>query len=130
MAPSPRRSNHMLAHADRENAMEYPSADAIRSIWTLSLLIFVVVLVVVAVLLTLILRAARDIKAGVSLIWNVGQRIANNTIHLALLGKTNAGAAQILKSAVGIIGATAAVQAHAVDCPGCPACVLGPRWSR
>lgn len=107
-----------------------PSADAIRSVWTLSLVIFAVVLVVVAVLLTLILRTARDIQAGVSLIWNVGQRIANNTIHLALLEKTNAGAEQILKSAVGIIGATAAVQAHAADCPGCPACVLGPRWSR
>ncbi|MGI8498710.1 MAG: hypothetical protein ACR2OG_14120 [Gemmatimonadaceae bacterium] len=110
--------------------MPHPSADTIRSVWTLSLVIFAVVLVVVAVLLTLILRTARDIKTGASLIWNVGQRIANNTVHLALLEKTNAGAAQILESAVGIIGATAAVQAHAADCPGCPACVLGPRWAR
>ncbi len=110
--------------------MPEPSADTIRTVWMLSLIIFVVVLVVVAVLLTLILRTARDIKAGVSLIWNVGQRIANNTIHLALLEKTNAGAAAILASAVGVIGATAAVQAHAAECPGCPACVLGPRWNR
>lgn len=107
-----------------------PSAEAIRTVWALSLGIFVVVLLVVAVLLTLILRTAKEIKDGVSAIWNVGQRIANNTIHLALLEKTNAGADAILRSAVGVIGATAAIQAHAGDCPGCPACVLGPRWKR
>ncbi len=110
--------------------MQQPSAEAVRTIWTLSLVVFTVVLVVVAVLLTLILRTARDIKGGVSLIWNVGQRIANNTIHLALLAKTNAGATAILNSAIGVIGATSAVQAHAEQCAGCPACVLGPGWSR
>ena len=108
--------------------METPSADTIRSVWTLTLVVFVVVLVVVAILLTLILRAAHDIRHGVAIIWNVGQRIANNTIQLALLRKTNDGAKAILQSAVGVIGATAAIQAHAADCPGCPACVLGPRW--
>ena len=101
-----------------------------QSVWIASLVVFVVVLVVVAVLLTLILRTAHDIKRGVTLIWNVGQRVANNTIQLALLEKTNAAASQILTSAVGIIGATAAVKEHAAQCPGCPACVLGPRWSR
>jgi hypothetical protein len=105
-----------------------PSAGTIQTIWTLSLVIFLVVIVVVAVLLTLILRTARDIIGGVSGIWNVGQRIANNTIHLALLEKTNAGAERILQSAVGVIGATAAIEAHAAECPGCPTCVLGPRW--
>jgi hypothetical protein len=105
-----------------------PSAGTIQTIWTLSLVILVVVIVVVAVLLTLILRTAQDINGGVSGIWNVGQRIANNTIHLALLEKTNAGAQRILDSAVGVIGATAAIEAHAADCPGCPTCVLGPRW--
>jgi len=108
----------------------HPSADAITTMWWTTLGVFAVVLVVVAILLTLILRAARDIKAGVSLIWNVGQRVANNTIQLSLLEKTNAAASQILTSAVGIIGATSAIQAHAADCPGCPACVLGPRWNR
>ncbi|MEO6527601.1 MAG: hypothetical protein ABIP93_13305 [Gemmatimonadaceae bacterium] len=108
----------------------HPSPDTIKTIWTVTLVVFTVVLVVVATLLTLILRAAHDIEAGVSLIWNVGQRIANNTIQLVLLEKTNAGAAAILTSAVGIIGATSAITAHATDCPGCPACVLGPRWNR
>ena len=110
--------------------MVEPSADAVRTVWTVSLVVFTVVLLVVAALLTLILRAARDIKGGVSAIWNTGQRIANNTIHLALLEKTNAAVDQILTSAVGVIGATAAIEAHAKQCPGCPACVLGPRWAR
>lgn len=107
-----------------------PSAEAIHNVWALSLIVFVIVLAVVALLLTLILRSARDIRAGVSLIWNVGQRIANNTIHLALLGHTNAGADRILQAAVGVVGATAAIRDHAGECPGCPACVLGPRWNR
>ena len=110
--------------------MNHPSPDAMQAVWTVSLAVFAVVLVVVVALLTLILRTARDIQAGVALIWNVGQRVANNTIQLALLSKTNDAAARILASAVGIIGATAAIKAHAGDCPGCPACVLGPRWSR
>ena len=110
--------------------MQTPSAETIKTIWTLTLAIFAVVLVVVAVLLTLILRAAKDIHGGVKVIWNVGQRIANNTIQLAMLSHTNAAAKQILTSAVGIIGATGAITTHANDCPGCPACVLGPRWQR
>jgi hypothetical protein len=108
--------------------MPEPTASAILDVWATSLGVFVVVLVVVATLLTLILRAARDIRTGVSLIWNVGQRIANNTIQLAQLEKTNVAARQILQAAVGVIGATAAVKAHAAECPGCPACVLGPGW--
>lgn len=107
-----------------------PTTDAVRDVWVASLVVFAVVLVVVAILLALVLRAARDILAGVSRIWNVGQRIANNTIHLALLQKTNVGAEAILRSAAGVIGATSAIAAHAAECPGCPACVLGPRWKR
>ena len=110
--------------------MQTPSADAVRDVWTLSLVVFAVVLVVVAVLLTLILRAAHDIKRGVGIIWNVGQRIANNTIQLAMLARTNEAAALILQSAAGVAGATAAIRDHAAECPGCPACVLGPRWQR
>ena len=110
--------------------MQTPSAETVHDIWALTLVVFVVVLVVVAILLTLILRAAQDIRGGVSIIWNVGQRIANNTIQLSMLAKTNDGADAILKSAVGIIGATAAIQEHAEECPGCPKCVLGPAWAR
>ena len=107
-----------------------PSAATVQTVWILSLVVFVVVLLVVAVLLTLILRTARDIRAGVAIIWNVGQRIANNTIQLAMLSKTNDAASQILRSAVGVVGATAAIQSHAAECPGCPSCVVGARWQR
>lgn len=110
--------------------MTAPSAATIERVWITSLVIFGVVLVVVAILLTLIVREARRVKAGVSEIWNVGQRIANNTIHIALLDKTNHIAGQILQSAGGVVSATAAVKTHAESCPGCPACVIGPRWMR
>ena len=105
-------------------------AGTIQRVWIITLAIYGVVLLVVAILLTLIVREARRIKAGVSAIWNVGQKIANNTIHIALLDTTNHVAVGILKSAKGVVAATAAIKAHAGECPGCPACVLGPRWSR
>jgi K+ transporter len=104
--------------------------ETVQKVWIVTLVIYFVVLLVVATLLTLILRTARDIHGGVSAIWNVGQRIANNTIHIALLNKTNIVAGQILASAVGIVNATAGVEAHARECPGCPACIIGPEWMR
>lgn len=110
--------------------MSSVSPEAVEKIWILSLVIYGVVVVVVAILLTLILRTAHQIRLGVAAIWNTGQRIANNTIHIALLNKTNFVAGRILKSAVGIIGATAAVNRHAKECPGCPTCVIGPEWAR
>ncbi len=113
-----------------QSTLSMPTADTIQSVWTVSLVVFVVVLVVVATLLTLILRTSRDIKAGVAIIWNVGQRVANNTIQLSLLAKTNAASQLILTSAVGVIGATGAIAEHAESCAGCPACVLGARWQR
>lgn len=110
--------------------MNTVAAETVQQIWILSLVIFAVVLVVVAILLTLIVREARRIRAGVAEIWNVGQKIANNTVHIALLHRTNYVADRILASARGVVGATAAIQAHARECPECPTCVLGPRWSR
>jgi K+ transporter len=101
------------------------TAETVAQVWTLSLVIFAVVLVVVAVLLTLILREARRIHGGVAQIWNVGQKVANNTIHISLLATTNHLAARILARAAGVVAATGELKAHAEDCPGCPGCVLG-----
>ena len=106
------------------------SADTIQWMWITTLVIYAVVLVVVAVLLTLILRAAREVRSGVSTIWTVGQQVANNTIHIALLDTTNHIAAEILASAKGIVTATAAMGAHAAQCPGCPGCVLDTEPTR
>lgn len=108
----------------------HPSPETIQQLWTLTLIAFAIVLVAVAVLLTLVLRAARDIRSGVAAIWNAGQRIANNTVHIALLERTNATAGRILEAAGGVLGATAAIRRHAEQCAGCPECVLGPRWAR
>lgn len=105
-------------------------ADTIQRMWITTLVIYAVVLVVVAVLLTLILRAAREVRAGVSTIWTVGQQVANNTIHIALLDTTNHVAAEILGSAKGVVAATAAMATHAAHCPGCPACVLDTEPTR
>jgi len=110
--------------------MPEPSLETIQRLWAITLVVYGVVLVAVAVLLALILRAARDVLAGVSAIWTVGQRVANNTIHVALLDTTNHVAGAILASAAGIAKATAALRDHARDCPGCPDCVLGGSGSR
>ena len=101
------------------------SLETIQQMWVTTLVIYAVVLVVVAVLLTLVLRAAREVREGVSTIWTIGQQVANNTIHIALLDTTNHVAAEILGSAKGIVAATGAMGTHAAQCPGCPDCVLG-----
>ena len=99
--------------------------ETVQQMWIVTLVVYVVVVVVVAALLTAILLAARRVRRTVSSIWTVGQQVANNTIHIALLDTTNHVAAEILGSARQVAGATAAIGAHAGRCPGCPACVLG-----
>ena len=106
------------------------SLETIQRMWVTTLVIYAVVLVVVAVLLTLVLRAAREVREGVSTIWTIGQQVANNTIHIALLDTTNHVAAEILTSAKGIVAATGAMGTHAAQCPGCPDCVLGGEATR
>lgn len=109
--------------------MEF-DADAVRQAWLASLAVFLVVLVVVAVLLTLILRTAKSIRGGVSEIWNVGQKVANNTIHISLLDSTNHVVSEILENAANVAGATGAIAAHAQQCRHCPSCVTAPGAAR
>jgi hypothetical protein len=106
------------------------SPEVIQRVWITTLVVYAVVVIVVAVLLTLILRAARGVRTEVSTIWTVGQQVANNTIHIALLDTTNHVVAEILGSAKGVVAATAAMATHAGHCPGCPACVLGSEGMR
>jgi hypothetical protein len=110
--------------------MDTVSAETIQWMWTVTLVIYLVVVLVVAALLALILRAAREVRAGVSAIWTVGQQVANNTIHIALLDTTLHVAGPILDCAKRAVGATAALRAHAEGCAGCPACVTDPGGSR
>ena len=80
-------------------------------LWWISLGIAIVVTVVVGVLLYQIERTAESILDGVSQIWTVGQKIANCTIHIALLEETNRHAARILNAAGGILGASERIAA-------------------
>ncbi len=86
---------------------------AAYTVWWISLGIGVVVIVVVAVLLTLIVRTARQIEGAAADIWIVGQRIANNTVHIPLLHRTNQIVGGILERVSGIDEATAQIEEHA-----------------
>jgi len=91
---------------------------AVYTVWWVSLAIGLVVIVVVAALLTLEVRAIRRVLVGVQAIWAVGQRIANNTIHIDMLRYTNQTAAEILETAGGIATAVSRIEHHAAGCPG------------
>jgi hypothetical protein len=97
---------------------------ATQFVWGVSLVLGLVVSGVVSLLLWLIHRSAAIIDSRVSTIWDVGQRVANNTVHIPALYKTNDVAAQILATALRIDAGAAAIESHAQGCPGCPACML------
>ena len=97
---------------------------AANFIWWTSLVLGLVVSLVVALLLWLIHREAAIIDACVSKIWDTGQRVANNTVHIPVLYRTNEAVAQILATALRINDGAAAIEAHANGCPGCPHCML------
>ena len=97
---------------------------AAQLVWWVSLALGLVVSGVVALLLWLIHRGAAVIDGHVSRIWDTGQRVANNTVHIPALYKTNEVAGLILATAVRIDAGAAAIEAHAKGCPGCPRCML------
>ena len=97
---------------------------AAQFVWWVSLALGLVVSLVVTLLLWLIYRTATTIDGRVSSIWDVGQRVANNTVHIPTLYKTNEVAGAILASALNINDGAAAIEAHANGCPGCPHCML------
>ena len=101
------------------------SAHAIQIVWWSSLALGVVVSAVVATLLWLIQRTAKTIDGRVSRLWDTGQRVANNTVHVPALVKTSEVAGQILAVALRIDAGAAAIESHAKGCPSCPQCMLG-----
>ena len=102
-----------------------PTEAAIAQVWIWSLAVYFVVVVVVAVLLTMILNTVTQITGGAAAIWTAGQKVANNTIEIPLLARTNHLVTKILDSAVRTAGAVAMVEQHAASCPHCPTCVIG-----
>ena len=97
---------------------------AAQLVWWVSLALGLVVSGVVALLLWLIHRGAEVIDGRVSRIWDTGQRVANNTVQIPILYKTNEVAGQILATALRIDAGAAAIESHANGCPGCPQCML------
>ena len=94
-------------------------------LWAIAIALALVVTVVVGVLLTSILRTAKDVAAGAAVVWANGQRVANNTIHIPLLYRTNEAAMAIRERAGGILATSNRIAAHARGCPGCPNCIVG-----
>lgn len=93
--------------------------------WILAIVVLVIVSAVVGVMLYLVATTAAGIKSGVAEVWAGGQRVANNTIHIAKANEIADGVEAILKRAGGIAASAEAIKAHAEACPGCPACFLG-----
>ena len=106
--------------------MSLPSspAEAAQFVWIASLALGLVVSGVVTLLLWLVHREAGAINARVSKIWDVGQRVANNTIHIPTLYRTNVAVGEILATALKINDGAAVIEKHAAGCPGCPQCML------
>lgn len=73
-----------------------------QTIWTYSLIAGAVVILIVAVLLILIIGAANRIDKHANDIWEVGKKIAGNTVSIWMLDRTNAVAGQILETAQSI----------------------------
>src|SRR5262249_23636718 len=75
--------------------------------------------------LTLVLTAPGKGGAGWARTGPFDRKAPTTTILTPLPDTTNQLAGDTLASGKGIVGATAAMGAHAAQCPGCPDCVLG-----
>ncbi len=94
--------------------------------WWLAVVVVAVVTVVVAVLLMRIVKTAGAIDDEVATVWANGQRVANNTIHIAAIYKTYEHVEGILARAGRIAASAEAIKDHAEGCPSCPTCI----WHR
>ena len=106
------------------SALPASPEEAAAFVWWSSLALGLVVSFVVTLLLWLIHREAGVINERVSKIWDVGQRVANNTIHIPALYKTNSVIKEILGTAVKIAQGATVIETHANGCPGCPQCLF------
>ena len=85
-------------------------SDTDLQLWWLAVALAAVVVVVVALLLELIVRTAHRIHRAVADIWTGGTHIAQNTVTLALLQRTNYLAGEMLRSAGRIAAASGRVR--------------------
>jgi hypothetical protein len=92
--------------------------------WWLAVGVVALVTLVVAVLLALVIRTASSINDEVATIWANGQRVANNTIHIAALYKTRDYTKGILGHAGDILRHSQAIRDHAIDTSSGPKSIL------
>ncbi len=92
-------------------------------IWIISVVLAFVVTAVVGLLLWMILAKAKQINDGVSQIWDVGQMIAANTIHVPALIQTNSLVNSITEKVPGLLGELDQIESHAQSCENCPECI-------
>ena len=92
-------------------------------IWIISVVLAFVVTAVVGLLMWMILAKAKQINDGVSQIWDVGQMIAANTIHVPALIQTNSLVKSITKKVPGLLGELDQIEFHAQSCENCPKCI-------
>lgn len=90
-------------------ALQVPQGTVVQY-WWISLVIGAVVIAVVAILLNVLTRAADQVKTDVADIWTGGKLIANNTVHIPLLVRTNQLMGDIVHNADEIAAATARIQ--------------------
>jgi hypothetical protein len=100
---------------------ERASDSKIAQYWSVTLAVGAVVVGVVAFLLNILARTASQIDEGAAEVWRVGKLIANNTVHVPLLVRTNQVAGEILKSSEEIAGATARIGKAVTGTSGSPA---------
>ena len=74
--------------------------------WWITLALGLVVTLVAALLLVTIINDAKSILQGVSRIWDCGQRVANNTIHIPILQRSSENLDICLRKAVNCINHT------------------------
>ena len=101
----------------------FTGTDPMTSWWT-AVAVLLVVTLVVYLLLARIIDAAGAIHAAVSEVWVRGQRVANNTIHIANHYKTDEYVEGILGRAGRIAASAVIIEQHAKSCPGGPSCFL------
>ena len=92
--------------------------------WVVAIVLLLVVTLVAYALLRRIVMVARGILMTVAEVWTNGQRVANNTIHIASLYRTRDAVDVIVGGAGSIAGHAKAIEAHAKECAGCPSCFL------
>ena len=74
--------------------------------WWITLALGLVVTLVAALLLVTIINDAKSILQGVPRIWDCGQRVANNTIHIPILQRSSENLDICLRKAVNCIKLT------------------------